>query len=276
MESYEYAEPISAHPDKLRLQLDESRQLMRDLEKRKQALEDLKVQITTNPQEVLQQQQNDSKHADPITSPENLERKINELDELWHQLKEVSDIRSKSLEETLETSETFWSDFNGLMEVIGDLEERLRQIESETVAIDPDSVMEQQHYHEQIVRDIDDNEMSVNGFKETGGKLMEMCGQAADQQEVEKTLEELEQAWARIKKLVRDRDKDLQDTFGKACEFQQELIEILEWISLQQEKFVNLDSSFKSSDPTTIRFQIDLLKVCFYHHFYYNSFINSF
>lgn len=192
------------------------------------------------------------------------------MDELWHQLKEVSELRSKSLEETLETSETFWGDFNGLMEVIGDLEERLRQIESETVAIDPDSVIEQQHYHEQIVRDIDDNEQSVSGFRETGGKLIELCGQTADQQEVEKTLDELDQAWVRIKKMVRDREVDLQYTFGKACEFQQELIEILEWISLQQEKFVNLDSSFKSNDPTTIRFQIDLLKVKFISFFVYN------
>lgn len=179
---------------------------------------------------------------------------------MWHQLKEVSELRSKSLEETLETSETFWTDFTGLMEVIGDLEERLRQIESETVAIDPDSVIEQQHYHEQIVRDIDDNELSVSGVRETGGRLMEMCAASShDQQEVERTLGELDEAWSRIKRLVRDREVDLQYTFGKACEFQQELIEILEWISLQQEKFVNLDSSFKSNDPTTIRFQIDLL-----------------
>lgn len=295
VEIYEYAEPISAHPDKLKSQLDESRQLMKDLEKRKKALEDLKVQVTTNPLEVIQQHEkngNSQPGSDPITSPENLgtildlkkkqnsfflqnfcnfkERKINELDELWHQLKEVSELRSKSLEETLETSETFWGDFNGLMEVIGDLEERLRQIESETVAIDPDSVIEQQHYHEQIVRDIDDNEQSVSGFRETGGKLIELCGQTADQQEVEKTLDELDQAWVRIKKMVRDREVDLQYTFGKACEFQQELIEILEWISLQQEKFVNLDSSFKSNDPTTIRFQIDLLKVKFIWFFDYN------
>lgn len=268
VESYEYAEPISAHPDKLRLQLEESRQLMRDLEKRKKSLEDLKEQVTTNPLEVIQQHEKHGGQAnDPVTSPENLERKINELDELWHQLKDVIGVRSKSLEDTLETSETFWGDFNALMEVITDLEERLRQIESETVAIDPDSVIEQQHYHEQIVRDIDDNEQSVSGFRDMGGKLMELCGQTADQQEVEKTLEELDLAWARIKKLVRDREIDLQYTFGKACEFQQELIEILEWISLQQEKFVNLDSSFKSNDPTTIRFQIDLLKVNYYYYY---------
>lgn len=172
----------------------------------------------------------------------------------------MSDIRAKSLEETLETSETFWTDFNGLMEVSNDLEDRLRQIESETVAIDPDSVIEQQQYHEQIVHDINENEMSMSGFKETGSKLIEMCGQS-DQQEVERTLDELNQAWDRIKTLVKLREVDLQYTFGKACEFQQELIEILEWISLQQEKFVNLDSSFRATDPTTIRFQIDLLKV---------------
>lgn len=269
VENYEYAEPISAHPDKLKLQIEDSKQLMVDLEKRRKALEDLKEQVLNNTEQILaqqqqqqlnkQQQSNGSSASEPMATKETLEKKISDLDELWSQLREVSEMRAKALEETLECSETFWTDFNGLMEVIGDLEERLRQIESETVAIDPDSVIEQQQYHEQIVRDIDENESLVNGFKDTGSRLIEMCGQS-DQQEVERTVEELDAAWSRIKKLVRDREVDLQYTFGKACEFQQELIEILEWISLQQEKFVNLDSSFTSNDPKTIRFQIDLLK----------------
>jgi len=80
--------------------------------------------------------------------------------------------------------------------------------------------------------------------------------------------ETVETAWTRIKQQVRDRELELQQTFGKACEFQQELIEILEWISLQQEKFINLDSSFTSSDPKTIRFQINLLKVEFFNYYF--------
>ena len=267
VESCEYAEPISAHPDKLRLQLEESKLMLIDLEKRKQALEDLKEQLVNKTDfdrqlEYQQQQQQQTSPGTSLTSlmtKESIESKICELDELWHQLKEVSESRSKSLEETLECSESFWQDFNSLLELIGDLEDRLKQIENETVAMDPDSVIEQQQYHEQIVRELDENEFNVMGFKETGNKLIELCGQY-DQPEVEKSIEELDSAWSRIKQLVSDRETELQQTFGKACEFQQELIEILEWISLQQEKFVNLDSSFTSNDPKTIRFQINLLK----------------
>ena len=137
-------------------------------------------------------------------SKENIENKINELDELWHQLKEVSETRSKSLEETLECSESFWLDFNSLLDLINDL--------------DPDSVIEQQQqhqYHEQIVRELDDNEFNVLGFKETGNRLIELCGQY-DQPEVEKSIEELDAAWSRIKQLVSDRETELQQTFDKS------------------------------------------------------------
>ena len=260
VESCEYAEPISAHPEKLKLQLEESQTMLSELEKRKSALEDLREQLLTSSDIDKQLQQQQAANGNDITlTKENIENKINELDELWHQLKEVSETRAKTLEETLDCSESFWSDFNNLMETIVDLEERLKQIENETVPMDPDSVIEQQQYHEQIVREIDENEANVYDFKDSGNRLIDLCGQS-DHPEIQKTVEELDGAWSRIKKLVRDRETELQSTFGKACEFQQELIEILEWISLQQEKFVNLDSSFTSNDPKTIRFQINLLK----------------
>ena len=236
--------------------------MLLDLDKRKQALEDLKCQLIQKAdQEKHHQQQNSQpqQSVDSLMTKENIESKITELDQLWHQLKEVSERRAESLEATLECSESFWLDFSSLLELINDLEERLRQIESETVAMDPDSVIEQQQYHEQIVRELDDNEFNVMGFKETGSRLIELCG-PYDQPEVQKSVDELDTAWDRIKQLVSARETELQATFGKACEFQQELIEILEWISLQQEKFVNLDSSFVSHDPKTIRFQINLLK----------------
>ncbi len=59
--------------------------------------------------------------------------------------------------------------------------------------------------------------------------------------------------------MVRDIEVELQDTFGKACDFQQQLIDSLEWISTQQEKFSNLDSNYASGDVKTIRYPINLL-----------------
>jgi dystonin len=43
-ETVEYAEPISAHPDKIRQKLEENQMIILDLEKRHNALEDLKAQ----------------------------------------------------------------------------------------------------------------------------------------------------------------------------------------------------------------------------------------
>ena len=264
VESCEYAEPVSAHPDKLRLQIEDIKATRSELDKRKQALDDLRNQITAEPK--MPPSRNEmltsitSLASNELVMPdEQVEKKLDDLDELWFQLKDLSESRANALEETLRCADAFWTDFHGLMETVIDLEDRLKQIESETVAMDPDSVIEQQQHQEQIVREIEDNECNIGEFKEAGSRLMELCG-PCDHAEVEKTVEELDSSWNRIKQLVRDREVELQHTFGKACEFQQELIEVLEWISLQQEKFINLDSSFTSNDPKTIRFQINLLK----------------
>lgn len=277
VELFEYAEAISAHVDKLRVQMEDNRLVQADLDKRKQALDDLRDQAINNAVDVGRQlfKNNDmlssitsagsddgqeaAANAGSLVDQENVEKRIGELDELWYQLKELSEVRASALDEAVRCADTFWSDFHSFMDVVADLEDRLKQVENETVAMDPDSVIEQQQHQEDIIREIDEHEPSVQEFRETGAKLMELCGQS-DQAEVDKTCEELELAWSRIKQQVRDREIELQQTFGKACEFQQELIEILEWISLQQEKFINLDSSFTSNDPKTIRFQINLLK----------------
>jgi len=251
VEACEYAESISAHPDKLRLQIEDIKLILSDLDKRKQALDDLKNQRSIN--SALDKS---SESSDEL----NIDKRLKDLFQLWHQLKDLSELRAKSLNEALECAETFWSDFHSLMDVVTDLEERVKQIESETVAMDPDSVIEQQQHQEQINREIDEYDASIAHFKDNSAmRLIELCG-SSEHSEIEKTIEDLETCWARIKQLVQDREIELQQTFGKACEFQQELIEILEWITLQNEKFINLDSSLPTQDPTTIRFQIDLLK----------------
>lgn len=271
MELCEYAEPVSAQPDRLRVQLDDNKQMFSELNKRKNSLDCLKDFLNSmsgneSTSIIVKSPSNETLSSSLMLQPMdpstllNNERKLNELEELWAQLRDLSELRGKHLEDTLDCAQTFWSDFTRLTEVVNDLEERLKQLESETVAIDPDLVMEQQQYYEQIVRIIADNEENIVYFKEMGQKLLDLCRESPDQSEVSKTIEELDTAWQRIKQLVRDREIELQDTFGQACEFQQELIDILEWISLQQEKFVNLESNFTSQDPKTIRFQINLLK----------------
>ena len=127
-----------------------------------------------------------------------------------------------------------------------------------TLAMDPESLSEQQQLHEHILREINGTEEHVDILKTTGEKLITLCGKP-DQAEVQKTVEEIDSSWDRVKQMVHDREIELQDTFGKACDFQQQLIDVLEWINSQQEKFSNLDSNYATGDAKTIRYQINLL-----------------
>lgn len=119
VETCEYAEPISAHPDKLRLQLDDIRTIQADLDKRKEALDDLRDQAINDS---IENKQFLSKHSDMLTASntseqlqindDNIQKRINELDELWYQLKDLAESRTSQLDEALRVAETFWADFH--------------------------------------------------------------------------------------------------------------------------------------------------------------------
>lgn len=231
---------ISAQPDKIKLQIFDIKSVLNELEKRKQAINEVKEHSLEN------EQLEYSKY-------------ITDLENLWSELNNSAKSREQLLNDALHFSELFWNSYNYINDLMFDLEDRLQLLESETVAIDSDSVNEQQQYYKQIIKDIDDNEVKFTDLSKNGHQLIEHCT-LSDRIDIEKALEDCEKNWNRIKKSVKNHETNIQMTFSKACEFQQELIYILEEISLQQEKFVNLDSSFNSDDPKTIRFQINLLK----------------
>ena len=86
--------------------------------------------------------------------------------------------------------------------------------------MDPDSLNEQQQLHEHILREINGTKEHVDLVKKTGEKLITLCGKP-DQTEIQKTVEEIDSSWDRVKQMVRNREEELQETFGKACDFQQ-------------------------------------------------------
>ena len=85
---------------------------------------------------------------------------------------------------------------------------------------------------QQIIKDIDENEENFEKLTNFSRDLLTLCSKS-DQVEVQKAIDDSQSQWNRIKSTVKDHEVDLQMTFTRACEFQQELIEILEWISLQ-------------------------------------------
>lgn len=232
---------ISVHPDKINFKIKDLKNILDELDKRKKSLNDAKeccIKKAGNTE---------------------LNEKMKDLEIKWSDFEKMLRAHEKNLRNAFDTSELFWNNYNYINELISDLDERLLSLESESVAIDSDSIFEQQQYHQQIIKDIDENEAKLIDIKTFKQQLIEIST-FSDLIEIEKAIENCEKSWNRIKEKVKKHEIDIQITFSKACEFQQELIEILEWISLQQEKFVNLDSSFNSDDPKTIRFQINLLK----------------
>ena len=257
-DNFELVEEVSAHPDKIRLQIEENKSRLFELDKRREALLDIKQQFVSKLNEPCLTGSVSSNETSTFQL-EIFEKKIDDLEVLWSELKVAVDNRDKLLTETLQCSQVFWNEHDYMNEIMTDLNDRIKLLESETVALDPDSVLEQQQYHQQIIKDIDENENKFNEMNKCGEELLKLCSKS-DQVDVQKALDEAETQWTKIKETCKDHEVDLQTTFTQACEFQQELIEILEWISLQQEKFVNLDSNLNSDDPKTIRFQINLLK----------------
>lgn len=143
VELFEYAEPISAHVDKLRVQVEDNRLVQTDLDKRRLALDGLRDQMVNDHSRQLFRNNDMLSSMTSVGSDEGAavaggfgalldqdgaERRVGELEELWFQLRELSEVRAAALDEAVRVADTFWSDFHGLMDVVADLEERLKQV----------------------------------------------------------------------------------------------------------------------------------------------------
>jgi hypothetical protein len=231
-ERVEYAEQISAHPDRIRAQLDDTLAMLNDLDKRKKALDTLS--------EHLKQQTNGANSTGHDTVVLDMAKKLGDLDRLWFEVKQVTDDRHERLTNAFDQSTRFWNSLGEVMAVIANIDERIRQIECDTVPMDPDSIVEQQQLHDDLIQDIQDREAYVDEVKTCGRGLMQSCDKT-DQDEIECSLNDLDCSWTQVKQTLKTREIELQDTFSKACEFQQQLIDVLEWINVQQEKFSSLE-----------------------------------
>ena len=289
VENCDYEEAIGTHADKLRAQIDDNRATLDELERRKQALDELRRQLTSewpapaSPQTTTTNTNttNDNLNSSTTSSNsaqssstsngedgrDNMLRKLDEMDEMWHQLHELSEYRAGVLVEALECASTYWSDVHSLGDFLGYLDERVRALDAESLAMDAELVVEQQAAHEQLVGELDESAARLQALRKQAAHLVDICGCAdapsGDQaSEVAASVDELAHTLAALKQQLSAREHQLHTTFGKACEFQQELIAVLEWIGVQQEKLANLDSSRTTpatADPKTICFQITLL-----------------
>lgn len=180
------AEPISAHPPRLRDQMEENAALADDLAQRSEAY----AAVRKAADDVINKAGNKS---DPAVK--DIKRKLEKLKKLWEDVQKATGDRGNKLDDTLAVAEKFWSELNGVMATLRELQDALAG--QAPPAAQPAAIQQQQVALQEIRQEIDSTKPDVESVRASGHELMGLCGEP-DKPEVRKHIEDLDQAWDNI------------------------------------------------------------------------------
>ncbi|XP_065222560.1 dystonin isoform X15 [Planococcus citri] len=240
------ADPISAHPPRIRDQIDENSALVEDLDKREEAF--LAVKKAAN--DVISKAPN---AADPAVR--DMKRKLEKLNNLWNEVQKATTDRGKSLDEALALAEKFWDELQAVMATLRDLQDSLNS--QEPPAVQPAAIQQQQVALQEIKAEIDQTKPDVEQCRASGHQLMRICGEP-DKPEVKKHIEDLDNAWDNITALFAKREENLINAIEKAMEFHETLQDILDFLDKAETRFSKLGPL--GSDIDAVKRQISQLK----------------
>ena len=239
-------EPISAHPPKIRDQINDNKALIDDLNKRKAAYAAVKKAA----KDVLNKTANKS---DPAITDMN--KKLGQLQKIWEEIEHATNDRSKSLEEALDAAQRFWKQLHSVMAVLKDLQNSIAS--QEPPASDPKSIQKQQVALQEIRLEIDQTKPDVEKVKATGKQLMSICGDA-DKPEVKKHIDDLDHAWDNITSLFAKREGNLIDAMEKSMEFYDVLQNLVKFLDEAEKNFAKMGPI--GSDIDEVKSQIQQLQ----------------
>ncbi|XP_034249390.1 dystonin isoform X6 [Thrips palmi] len=239
-------EPVSAHPPKIRDQIDDNNAIVEDLDKRQEAYDAVKRAAT----DVINKAGN---RADPAVN--DIKRKLEKLNSLWNDVQKATGDRGKSLDEALRVAQKFWEQLHAVMATLRDLQDTLQS--QDPPAVEPSVIKQQQHALQDIRHDIDQTKPEVDQVRQTGQKLMKICGEP-DKPEVKKNIEDLDSAWDNITALYARREENLIDAMEKAMEFHEMLQNLLAFLDKAEDKFAHMGAL--GSDIDAVKRQISQLK----------------
>lgn len=240
------ADPISAHPPKIRDQIEDNAALVDDLDKRSEAFAAVKRAAS----DVIAKASNAS---DPAVR--DIKKKLEKLNGLWNDLTKATAKRGGSLEDALAAAEKFWRQLQAIMDTLNDLEETLTS--QEPAAAQPQEIKKQQVALQEIRQEIDQTKPEVEEVRRTGTNLMSLVGEP-DKPEVKKHIEDLDHAWDNITALYAKREENLIDAMEKAMEFHETLQNLLSFLAKAEDRFVHLGPI--GSDIDAVKKQIEQLK----------------
>ncbi|XP_017796312.1 PREDICTED: microtubule-actin cross-linking factor 1 [Habropoda laboriosa] len=222
------AEPISAHPGRLRDQMEENCALIDELAHRSEAY----AAVRRAADDVISKAGN---RADPAVK--DIKRKLEKLNKLWSDVQKATNDRGHTLDDALAIAEKFWSELNGVMSTLRELQDALAG--QAPPAAQPAAIQQQQVALQEIRHEIDQTKPDVEQVRASGHELMGLCGEP-DKPEVRKHIEDLDQAWDNVTALYARREENLIDAMEKAMEFHETLHDLLEFLQEAEEKFARM------------------------------------
>merc|ERR1719412_1615805 len=240
------AEPISAHPEKIKEQMDDNNAIIDDLEKKETVYDAVKKAAD----DIIRKAPNKN---DPAIKE--IQKKLDKLNGLWHQIQKATKDRSKDLEEALALAEKFWDELQNVMSNLKEIQENLSN--QEPPAVEPKAIEAQKAELKTIKKGIDSTKPSVDKCKQTGKNLIAKVGES-ERPELKRHLEDLDDAWGTITGMYAKREKNLIDAMEKAMEYHDTLQGLLDFLAKAERKFDNLGPI--GADIDKVKKQIGELK----------------
>jgi dystonin len=240
------AEPISAHPEKIKEQMEDNNAIIYDIDNKEEAFDAVRKAAA----DVIDKATNKN---DPAIK--DMKKKLDKLNHLWNQIKNATKDRSESLKDALTLAENFWSALQQVLSSIKTIENSL--VSQEPPAVEPKAIEAQKAELKNIMKGIESTKPGVDGCLKTGKELLTIVGEP-EKPELKQHIEELSDAWENITALYAKRESNLLDAMEKAMEFHENRQNLLDFLSTYEKKFNSLEAV--TSDIEAIKKQIDELK----------------
>jgi DNA repair exonuclease SbcCD ATPase subunit len=240
------AEPISAHPEKIKEQMEDNNAIIDDLAKKETAFEAVKKAAD----EIIQKAPNKN---DPAIK--DIKKKLDKLNGLWGQIQKATGTRSNDLEQALALAEKFWNELQNVMDNLKQIQDNLNS--QEPPGVEPKVIEAQKAELKNIKKGIDSTKPIVDKCKQTGKELMSKVGDS-EKPEVKRHIEDLDNAWDNVTSMFHKREKNLIVAMEKAMEYHDTFQNLKDFLAKAEKKFDNLGPI--GSDIDKVKKQIGELK----------------
>ncbi|CAH1789990.1 unnamed protein product, partial [Owenia fusiformis] len=247
-DQYESSDPVDSQPNKLHQQINDTQNLLEDLDRRRGAIRETKegaAQLINNLQ--------DSNEKEDV---EDLKVKISELEKLDGTLSKACAERARALGDALKVAERFSDQYQNAISAIKDGQDNLASQDSP--GVDAVTVKQQQKELQSIKDELQKTRLPVEDCKRTCDQLKNMCGAGA-QMDLQKQMEDMITLVDDVNETVRDREEELVSALDNACGFDNTLQSIYGWLTKAEDKFTTMRPV--ATDSRAARIQIEELKV---------------